>query len=78
MKLKKKNLTKFDYFARRFFMATIALLVCSVAFLLPLASQMEEKCIEIKNEVQALENEKSVLLRDLVELETPTTTMSRD
>ena len=78
MKLTKKHMTKFDFFAKKMFFFTMLALILTVAFVMPLSKSMEDKCIELTNEVQSLENEKTVLIRDIEEIENPTTEMKND
>ena len=78
MKLTKKNMTKFDFLAKRIFFFTMIGLVLTIAFVIPLKSSLNTKCDDLINHVQALENNKTVLLRELEEIETPTVVMKNE
>lgn len=78
MKLTKKHMTKFDFVAKKIFFFTVLGLVLTIAFVLPLKSSLDTRCEELKQEVQSLENNKTVLVRDLEELDNPTTVMKND
>ena len=78
MKLTKKHMTKFDFVAKRIFFFTMIGLVLTIAFVLPLQGSLTTKCNDLVNEVQTLENDKTVLLRELEEIETPTVVMKND
>ena len=78
MKLKKKNMTKFDYIARKIFGVSMVALALTLAFLLPVTAKLQDNVNALNKEVQTLENEKSVLLNDLAELENPTQVMENE
>ena len=78
MKLTKKNMTKFDFVAKKIFFFSMIALVLTVAFVLPLSKSIEDKCYELNKDVQSLEIEKTVLINDLQEIENPTTTMKNE
>ena len=78
MKLTKKHMTKFDFVAKKIFFFTVLGLVLTIAFVLPLKSSLDTRCEELRQEVQSLENNKTVLVRDLEELDNPTTVMKND
>ena len=78
MKLTKKNMTKFDFLAKRIFFFTMACLILTVAFVIPFSKKLENDCLELSKEVQTLENDKTVLIRDLEEIENPTTVMKNE
>lgn len=78
MKLTKKNMTKFDFIAKKVFLFTMIGLVLTIAFILPLKASLDSNCVELANEVQTLENNKAVLLKDLQEIENPTVVMKNE
>lgn len=78
MKLTKKHMTKFDFVAKKIFVFTMLALVLTIAFVLPLKNSINTKCDELVNEVQSLEVNKDVLLKDLEEIDNPTTEMKND
>lgn len=78
MKLTKKHMTKFDFVAKKIFFFTVLGLVLTIAFVLPLKSSLDTRCEELRQEVQSLENNKTVLVRDLEELDNPTTVMKNE
>ncbi|MBQ9730990.1 MAG: hypothetical protein IJV94_02530 [Bacilli bacterium] len=78
MKLTKKHMTKFDFIAKKIFLFTVLGLVLTIAFVLPLKSSLDTRCEELTQEVQTLENNKTVLVRDLEEIDNPTTVMKNE
>ena len=78
MKLTKKHMTKFDFIAKKIFLFTVLGLVLTIAFILPLKSSLDTRCEELTQEVQTLENNKTVLVRDLEEIDNPTTVMKNE
>lgn len=78
MKLTKKHMTKFDFVAKRIFFFTMLGLVLTIAFVLPLKGSLTTKCNDLVSEVQSLENDKTVLLRELEEIETPSVVMKNE
>ena len=78
MKLTKKHMTKFDFIAKRIFFFTMLGLVLTIAFVLPLKSSLTNECNDLINEVQTLENNKTVLIRELEEIENPSVVMKAE
>ena len=78
MKLTKKHMTKFDFVAKRIFFFTMLGLVLTIAFVLPLKGSLTTKCNDLVSEVQTLENNKTVLIRELDEIENPSVLMKNE
>ena len=68
-KLTKRNMTKFDYKARKFGILGGFLVVLSLAVILPISATINSDNVRLKNEIRTLNKEKSNFDDSLIVIE---------
>lgn len=77
MKLKKRNMKKFDYFSRVLFLVSVALFIYSFVVLQPQALELKSGNYLLTDEIAQLSIRNETLKREIDELTNPVNVMLR-